>query len=210
MYARADPRPGCRRRKTATPLAAARRLCACDLDRLRAVVARQGRRACALSGGASTSNSASADVEELALEDGSFDVVLSTLRRHVQLRSQATRARMLRVTRSGGRIGLANWTPMASSGTVQDRGHVPAAPLRAKSPALWGTEPHIVELFGAKGRRHPAPSRKPLQLSGYRSAPTGCRCSGTTTGPLSKAFAATGRGASEVPGGGHRRSAQTV
>jgi hypothetical protein len=56
---------------------------------------------------------------------------------------------LLRVTRSGGRIGLANWTPSGFIGSIFKavaRHAPPAAGL--KPPALWGTEPRIVELFG--------------------------------------------------------------
>jgi hypothetical protein len=58
-------------------------------------------------------------------------------------------AEMLRVVRAGGRIGLANWTPEGFVGrlfAVVGR-HVLQAP-GLESPALWGTEPHIVRLFG--------------------------------------------------------------
>ena len=55
------------------------------------------------------------------------------------------------VTRSGGRIGLANWTPEGFIGRLFKviGAHVPP-PAGLKSPALWGTEPHLVELFGAQ------------------------------------------------------------
>jgi SAM-dependent methyltransferase len=52
-----------------------------------------------------------ADVEALPFEDSSFDVVLSTYGVMFAPNHQQSSREMLRVTRSGGRIGLANWTP---------------------------------------------------------------------------------------------------
>jgi hypothetical protein len=52
------------------------------------------------------------------------------------------------VVRSGGRIGMANWTP---EGFIGDLFRVIAAyvppPAGLQSPMLWGTEPRIVELL---------------------------------------------------------------
>jgi ubiquinone/menaquinone biosynthesis C-methylase UbiE len=52
-----------------------------------------------------------ADVENLPYADGSFDVVLSTFGAMFAPDQARTASELLRVTRSGGRIGLANWTP---------------------------------------------------------------------------------------------------
>jgi hypothetical protein len=58
---------------------------------------------------------------------------------------------MLRVVRPGGRIGLANWTPDGFIGELfKVIGAYLPPPAGLKSPALWGTEPHMVELFGAR------------------------------------------------------------
>ena len=65
------------------------------------------------------------------------------------------------MTRSGGRIGLANWTPEGFIGELfRVVGGFVAAPPGTRSPALWGSEPYIVELFGPQAadlrcvRRH--------------------------------------------------------
>jgi hypothetical protein len=56
---------------------------------------------------------------------------------------------MLRVVRHGGRIGLANWTPEGFIGELfKVIGRYLPPPAGLRSPALWGTEPYIVELFG--------------------------------------------------------------
>ncbi len=90
-----------------------------------------------------------ADAEGLPYHDASFDVALSTF--GVMFTPEHARAagELLRVVRPGGRIGLANWTPEGFIGQlfkVIGR-HVPP-PVGVESPALWGTEPHIVRLFG--------------------------------------------------------------
>jgi len=90
-----------------------------------------------------------ADVESLPYADGRFDATLSTFGCMFTPNHRQTAAEMLRVTRSGGRIGMANWTPEGFVGQlfkVVGR-HVPP-PAGAPSPSLWGQEPYIVELFG--------------------------------------------------------------
>ncbi len=90
-----------------------------------------------------------ADVEALPFGDSSFDVVLSTFGVMFAPNHQQSSREMLRVIRSGGRIGMANWTPEGFIGRLFKviGAHVPP-PVGVKSPALWGTEPHLVELFG--------------------------------------------------------------
>jgi SAM-dependent methyltransferase len=92
-----------------------------------------------------------ADAEHLPFADGAFDVVLSTFGAMFTPQHQRPADEMLRVTRSGGRIGLANWTPEGFIGELFKviGGHLPP-PAGLKSPALWGTEPHIAELFGER------------------------------------------------------------
>ncbi|HQR11938.1 MAG TPA: class I SAM-dependent methyltransferase [Casimicrobiaceae bacterium] len=102
-----------------------------------------------------------ADAEELPFDDGSFDVVMSTFGAMFTPDHARPAREMLRVVRSGGRIGLANWTPEGFIGRLfKVVGAYLPPPAGLKSPALWGTESHIVELFGARAadihchRRH--------------------------------------------------------
>ncbi len=90
-----------------------------------------------------------ADVEALPFDDGSFDVVLSTFGAMFAPNHTKAACELLRVVRSGGRIGLANWTPGGFIGQLFRvvGGHVPP-PAGVQSPALWGSESHIVDLFG--------------------------------------------------------------
>ncbi|HEY0332556.1 MAG TPA: class I SAM-dependent methyltransferase [Stenotrophomonas sp.] len=90
-----------------------------------------------------------ADVEALPYADGQFDVVLSTFGAMFAPDPQRTADQMLRVTRSGGRIGLANWTPEGFIGQLfKVIGRQLPPPPGLESPALWGTEPHLTRLFG--------------------------------------------------------------
>jgi ubiquinone/menaquinone biosynthesis C-methylase UbiE len=92
-----------------------------------------------------------ADAEALPFEDGSFDVVLSTFGAMFTPDHTLPAREMLRVVRNGGRIGLANWTPTGFIGQLfRAIGTYLPPPQGLVSPALWGTEPHIVELFGSQ------------------------------------------------------------
>ena len=56
---------------------------------------------------------------------------------------------LARVTRSGGLIGLANWTPESFIGQVfKTIGKYVPPVTGLKSPALWGTEEHLRTIFG--------------------------------------------------------------
>ena len=92
-----------------------------------------------------------ADVEELPFPDASFDVVLSTFGAMFAPDQQRTADEMMRVLRSGGRLGMANWTPESFIGRLFKLigRHVPP-PAGVKSPALWGSESHLAGLFGAQ------------------------------------------------------------
>ena len=90
-----------------------------------------------------------ADAEALPFEDGSFDAALSTFGAMFTPEPDRTARELLRVIRSGGRVGMANWTPEGFIGQLFRviGAHVPP-PAGVQSPARWGTEPRIVELFG--------------------------------------------------------------
>ena len=90
-----------------------------------------------------------ADAETLPFEDGSFDVALSTFGAMFTPEHSKAARELVRVVRSGGRIGMANWTPEGFLGELFRviAAHVPP-PAGLQSPMLWGSEPHIVELFG--------------------------------------------------------------
>jgi len=58
---------------------------------------------------------------------------------------------MARACKSGGRIGLANWTPSSFVGEIfKTMGKYVTPAAGVKSPALWGTEARLHELFGER------------------------------------------------------------
>jgi len=92
-----------------------------------------------------------ADAEDLPFKDRSFDVALSTFGAMFTPDHAKPAREMLRVVRHGGRIGLANWTPEGFIGQLFKLiGKYVPPPAGLKSPALWGTEPHMVALFGSQ------------------------------------------------------------
>lgn len=95
-----------------------------------------------------------ADAEDLPFADGSFDVALSTF--GVMFTPDHARAarELVRVVRPGGRVGLASWTPEGFIARLfRIVGAYVPPPKGVRSPLLWGTEPHVVELFGAHAER---------------------------------------------------------
>lgn len=130
-----------------------------------------------------------ADAEALPFERGSFDVVLSTFGAMFTPDHRKPAAEMLRVLRGGGRIGLANWTPEGFIGQLFRvvGGYLPP-PVGLQSPALWGTEPHIVQLFGAQAADIRCTRR--LFNFRYRSAAHWLQVFRDFYGPTHKAFAA--------------------
>ena len=90
-----------------------------------------------------------ADAEALPYAGESFDVVLSTFGAMFTPEHGRSARELLRVVRRGGRIGLANWTPEGFIGQLfRVIGAYVPPPAGMQSPALWGTEPHIGQLFG--------------------------------------------------------------
>ena len=130
-----------------------------------------------------------ADAEDLPFADGSFDVALSTFGAMFTPDHTRPAREMLRVVRDGGRIGLANWTPEGFIGQLFKviGAHLPP-PQGLKSPALWGTEPHIVSLFGSQAADIRC-VRKNFNFR-YRSSAHWVQVFRDFYGPTHKAFAA--------------------
>jgi len=130
-----------------------------------------------------------ADAEDLPFDDGSFDVVLSTFGAMFTPDHARPAREMLRVLRDGGRIGLANWTPEGFIGRLfKVIGTYLPPPAGLRSPALWGTESHIVELFGTRAAQIQC-QRRHFNFR-YRSPAHWVQVFRDFYGPTHKAFAA--------------------
>ncbi len=168
-------------------LAAARRFCrvtAVDyvpalLDRARARASANGLALEALEG----------DAERMPLPDGSFDAVLSTFGVMFTPDQERAARELVRVCRPGGRIALASWTPDSFVGQLfRTIGAFVPPPAGVASPALWGTEARLRELFGERARElHTA--RRTYAFR-YASAAHWIDVFRSWYGPVHKAFAA--------------------
>jgi SAM-dependent methyltransferase len=129
-----------------------------------------------------------ADAEALPFDDASFDAVVSTFGVMFAPDHARSAVELMRVCRPGGRIGLANWTPAGFIGQLfKTLGkHVPPPP-GVQSPALWGSEAHLGDLFGAGASL--AIAKRTFNFR-YRSAAHFIDVFRTWYGPVHKAFAA--------------------
>jgi ubiquinone/menaquinone biosynthesis C-methylase UbiE len=92
-----------------------------------------------------------ADAEALPFYDGSFDVALSTYGVMFAPDHARCASEMLRVVRGGGRIGVASWTPEGFIGQLfKTVGRFVPPPSGLVSPAMWGKEDYLRQLFGAE------------------------------------------------------------
>ena len=128
-----------------------------------------------------------ADAEALPFDEGSFDVALSTFGVMFTPDQERAAAELVRVLRPGGRVGLANWTPEGFIGQLFKTigKHLPP-PAGVRSPALWGTEARLAELF----RGHEASATKQVFNFRYRSPDHMLEVFRTYYGPMNRAFAA--------------------
>jgi len=130
-----------------------------------------------------------ADAEALPFADASFDVVVSTFGVMFTPDQDKAASELLRVCRCGGKIGLANWTPEGFIGQVfKTLGKYLPPPAGAKSPALWGTDARIKEMF-AKGSTSIEMTKCNFAFR-YRSPEHFLDVFKTYYGPTLKAFAA--------------------
>jgi ubiquinone/menaquinone biosynthesis C-methylase UbiE len=129
-----------------------------------------------------------ADAENLPFAEGRFDLVLSTFGVMFAPNQEQAAKELIRVCQSGGKIGLANWTPDGFIGRLFKTiaKYVPPTP-GVKSPALWGTKSHLDTLFGASGTV--AVEHKNFVFR-YRSTNHWLEIFRTYYGPVLKAFAA--------------------
>ncbi|WP_375311046.1 class I SAM-dependent methyltransferase [Bradyrhizobium sp. A5] len=130
-----------------------------------------------------------ADAEALPFADASYDVVVSTFGVMFTPDQDKAASELARVCKSGGKIGLANWTPQGFIGQLfKTIGKHVAPPAGVKSPALWGTQARLEEMFITKASEISAEPR--MFVFRYRSPEHWIDVFKSYYGPMLKAFAA--------------------
>jgi len=130
-----------------------------------------------------------ADAENLPYKDHSFDVVMSTFGIMFTADHDKAAAEMARACKSGGRIGMANWTPASFVGAIfKTLGKYITPAPGVRSPALWGTEEHLNGLFG--DRIDSISIVRKNYMFRYHSAAHWLEVFRTYYGPMNKAFGA--------------------
>lgn len=130
-----------------------------------------------------------ADAEDLPFADASFDTIVSTFGVMFTPNQERAAGEMMRVCKSGGQIGLANWTPDGFIGQLfKTLGKYLPPPAAAKSPMLWGTRPRLTELFGSAATWIKTEPR--IFNFRYRSDEHFVEVFKTYYGPVLKAFSA--------------------
>ncbi|TMQ50945.1 MAG: class I SAM-dependent methyltransferase [Candidatus Eisenbacteria bacterium] len=129
------------------------------------------------------------NAENLRFGDGDFDVALSAFGVMFAPNQRCAAVELLRVVKPGGRIGLANWTPDGFFGQLfrVTGTFVPPAASNA-SPAAWGTETRLVELFGPRASEFHMTRKK--YVFHYLSAEHWIGLFRRYYGPVHQAFAA--------------------
>jgi ubiquinone/menaquinone biosynthesis C-methylase UbiE len=105
------------------------------------------------------------DAESLPYLDSQFDTTVSMFGAMFAYRPAKAAAELLRVTRPGGRIAMANWTPEGFIGHML-RAHVAVVPPPSGVPSVleWGKEAVVEARFGA-GAMSVVCVRRTLELS---------------------------------------------
>ena len=90
------------------------------------------------------------NAEQLPYDSGRFDTSVSMFGAMFAARPERAASELLRVTRSGGRVAMANWTPTGFIGQMLKAtvAYAPA-PAGAVSPLLWGSEDAVRDRLGA-------------------------------------------------------------
>jgi ubiquinone/menaquinone biosynthesis C-methylase UbiE len=129
-----------------------------------------------------------ADAEALPFADGSFDTVVSTFGVMFTPNQDQAAAELLRVCKSDGAIGLANWTPDGFIGQMFKvlGAYLPPA-AGVKSPMRWGTREGLADIFGPAVSIWTEPRHFNFR---YRAPEHFLEVFKTYYGPMLKAFAA--------------------
>ena len=109
------------------------------------------------------------DAESLPYVDGQFDTTVTMFGAMFAYRPARAAAELLRVTRPGGRVAMANWTPEGFIGQML-RAHaaIVPPPPGVPSPLEWGKEDVVRARFGdgvTLAHLHPADAGASLPVS---------------------------------------------
>ena len=89
------------------------------------------------------------DAEALPYADGEFDTAVSMFGAMFAARPDRAASELLRVVRPGGRIAMANWTPLSFIGEMfRTTAAYAPPPVGIASPLQWGTEQAVRERLG--------------------------------------------------------------
>ena len=91
------------------------------------------------------------DAEALPYADSEFDAVVTMFGAMFAPRPEVVAAELLRVTKPGGFIAMANWTPEGFIGKMFEvfKRHLPPPPVGVPSTMLWGHEAVVRERLAA-------------------------------------------------------------
>jgi ubiquinone/menaquinone biosynthesis C-methylase UbiE len=136
------------------------------------------------------------DAEALPFADSSFDAVLSVFGSMFAPDHERTASEILRVTRPGGTIALASWTPDGFLGALfRTVARFAPPPPGLASPMLWGTAEQLESIFGPAVRWAHATETFTFR---FVSAEAFVAYFTTNYGPTLKAVAAAGESAAEL------------
>jgi ubiquinone/menaquinone biosynthesis C-methylase UbiE len=93
------------------------------------------------------------DAEALPHADDSFDHTLSAFGAMFAPRHEVAAAELVRVTKPGGTVAVAAWTPEGINGQMFKTvgSHMPPPPPELKPPSMWGDEQYMRSLFEPLG-----------------------------------------------------------
>ena len=137
------------------------------------------------------------DAEAIPLPDASFDSVLSVFGTMFAPNHRQAAAELTRMTRPGGRIGLATWAPDGFIGEMLKvvSGHVPP-PAGVPSPLQWGSKAYVSDLLG--DRVSAIACTEQTFVFRFRSPEAFVDYFRTFYGPTVKAFEAVGEAGREA------------
>lgn len=88
------------------------------------------------------------DAEAMPYADGEFDLVMTMYGAMFAPRPEVTASELVRVTKRGGTIAMANWTPTGFAGQMFKLAgkYIPPPPM--PPPVLWGVPEEVTARFG--------------------------------------------------------------